>query len=145
MFLSRRRRDRALRVELGLTMNHSGIDVHGRRLVRAELRGKIFSNAVFDDADLTEADLRGADLSHASMKRTFLTGARLDGADLTGAALDGAYLIGAELPGSILEGTTFSDAIWDQATRWPQGFRPPRGDVGLMRGHHNDSGGAQAT
>ena len=60
-------------------------------------------------ADLRNADLIGVDLSDAILLKTNLCGADLRGADLSGALLDGARLY---------------DALYDEATRWPEGFDP---------------------
>jgi uncharacterized coiled-coil protein SlyX len=82
-------------------------DLTGARLSGAGLRG-----AKLPQAHLQEADLRNADL----------TGAALPGADLRGAKLQGAILTGADLTNADLK-----DALYDDRTRWPEGYDPQKG------------------
>ncbi len=76
-----------------------GSDLSGARLDRILGEGGDFRAAKLAGASLVEADLRNADFTMAD----------LSGADLTGAALDGAKLYAA---------------VFDDATRWPDGFTP---------------------
>ena len=80
-------------------------------------------------ANLRWANLSGADLSWANLRGAYLYGVNLSGANLDGANLDGAYLYGvnlsgANLSGADLDGANLSGAIWDEHTRWPDGFTP---------------------
>jgi len=121
-----KRRDRQIRAELLAGRDFSGRNFDRARLVDLDLRDKHFPGASLHRADLTEADLRGADLRDANLSGAYLTGARLRGADLSGANLDGAYLIATELDGASIGGASMNHIIFDQATTWPLGYRPPR-------------------
>ena len=129
-----RRRDRLLRRRAARDQNLRGVDFSKARLVALDLRGKDLRGANLRGADLTEADLRGADLQDADLTTAFLTGAQLDGANLTGAVLAGSYLLCVNFGDAVLDGADLSGAVWDQATTWPPGFRPPRPKVGMWHG-----------
>ena len=51
-------------------------------------------------------------------------GADLEGANLTGADLALARLTGADLTGAGLTGTELKGAVYDEHTKWPEGFDP---------------------
>ncbi|MEV4352302.1 pentapeptide repeat-containing protein [Actinoplanes sp. NPDC049596] len=59
--------------------DHSGADLIGRRLRKADLRGASFRGALLIGADLREADLRRADFTGADLRGTDLRGADLTG------------------------------------------------------------------
>ena len=90
-------------------------DLSGANLRGANLRGADLSDADLSGANLREATLRGANLRGAVLKRAKLGLSNLEGADLSG-----ANLTGADLSGAYLEGV-----IYDDSTRWPEGFTPP--------------------
>ena len=48
------------------------------------------------------------------------------GANLYGAYLSGAYLYGADLSRANLCGADLYGATWNEYTRWPDGFEPPK-------------------
>ena len=129
-----RKHDREARSEILGAADLSGRDFSRCRLMGMDLRGKRFDQANLERADLTTADLRSVDLSGANLRAAFLTGARLDGADLRDACLDGAFLVGAELRGANMDGVSMDGATWDQATVWPDRFRPPKSDATLWHG-----------
>lgn len=85
-------------------------------LYGADLREANLFKAVLVDADIARADLRGADLR----------GANLRGAKLQGSKLKGALLQGADLRATDLRHTKFSTAVYDEKTRWPEGFDPEK-------------------
>jgi hypothetical protein len=93
----------------------------GAFLVKANLQGAIF----------VAANLQGARLGLADLQEADLYGANLHGAELLGANLGGAKLIGAKLQGANFrsaKGLTpiqVAQAIWDETTKWPEGFSPP--------------------
>ncbi|MGV9816958.1 pentapeptide repeat-containing protein [Nocardia xishanensis] len=66
--------------------------------------------ADISDTVLTGANLTGADLRHSNLHDAHLTGVDLHSANPTAADLTDAVLIGV---------------VYDHATRWPDGFRPP--------------------
>ena len=102
----------------------SGADLFGANLSAADLRG-----ADLGGAHLVSADLSGADLSGAN-----LFGADLSWAELQGAALNGADLRRADLTGSGLQGAHLTEALYDDYTRWPEGYDPvPSGAVCVDR------------
>lgn len=88
------------------------------RLLRA-LYTNTLAGVNLSEVDLTEADLAGANLRCADLGDANLMAASLRGANLSGANLAGADLSHAELDGAQLRG-----AIYDTATRWPEGFQP---------------------
>ncbi len=88
----------------------------GANLGEATLAGAFLGEANFTDAFLGEANLAHAFLGGANLTRAFLSAADLTGVDLRGAVLTGANLRGAVLTG----------AIYDESTRWPEGFVPPQ-------------------
>jgi uncharacterized protein YjbI with pentapeptide repeats len=92
----------------------SGADLFGADLAAADLRGADLGGAHLVSADLSGADLSGANLFGADLGWTELQGADLRGADLRRADLTGAGLQGADL----------AEALYDDYTRWPQGYDP---------------------
>lgn len=66
-----------------------------------------------------DKDLKGLDLSEAN-----LNGADLSGADLTDADLSNANLEGANLSGANVSGASFGGALYNDNTKWPDGFDP---------------------
>ena len=121
---------RCLRLGWGKGRNLSGADLYGADLRGANLSEAYLSVANLRWANLSEANLRVANLSEANLsgadlRRANLSGANLYGAILRGANLYGAILEGANLYGAILEGAYLRVAIWNEYTRWPEGFNPP--------------------
>jgi uncharacterized protein YjbI with pentapeptide repeats len=101
-----------------------GADLFGADLAAADLRG----------ADLGGAHLVSADLSGADLSGTNLFGADLSWAELQGADLRGADLRRADLTGAGLQGADLTEAVYDEYTRWPEGYDPRlSGAVGIDR------------
>ena len=82
-------------------------------------RGAVFAGSNLEGSWFTGVDLTDADFSSAN-----LSGANLDGADLTGATLRKADLRRATLKFANLAGADLADAVYDQATVWPDEFDP---------------------
>lgn len=80
-------------------------------------------------ANLYGANLYGAKLYEANLYEANLYGANLSGANLSGANLYGANLSGANLSGANLDSATLIQAVYNQATKWPEGFYPPPGMI----------------
>ena len=78
--------------------------------------------------DLSGADLRGFNLSEVNF-----CGANLRGANLSGANLYRADLIQADLTGANLTGTHLSGALFDENTKWPDGFDPMRAGAHMFQ------------
>lgn len=127
---------KVLRRVAGTTLagaNLAGAELCGADLHYAVLNGTEFRLADLHLASLLESDLVGAHLEHANLRGADLRGADLRGADLTNADLEGADLREANLAGANLRstrmrdaclwGTVFTDALYDQDTRWPLAFR----------------------
>jgi uncharacterized protein YjbI with pentapeptide repeats len=93
-----------------------GANVEGARLYGANLEG-----AALKGANLKDAGLTGANLKDAGLHGAVLTGADLTGANLEGAGLEGAHLEGANLQGANLRGAVLLNALYDEATIWPNG------------------------
>src|ERR1700733_7212105 len=102
-----------------------GANVEGARLYGASLEG-----AALKGANLRGAGLTGANLKDAGLHSADLSGADLTGANLEGAGLEGANLEGSNLQGANLRGAVLLNAIYDDATVWPNGLDPsPLGAV----------------
>ena len=71
---------------------------------------------------LMAANLRAANLCGTNLSYVELDGANLEGADLRHASLRGANLGGANLRGADMRYCDVFDALYDHATRWPDGF-----------------------
>jgi uncharacterized protein YjbI with pentapeptide repeats/HAMP domain-containing protein len=118
----------------------TGAFLGGAVLERADLTGSQMSRSVLAEADLagadlTEANLAGADLTEANLAGADLTDADLTGsqmsrsvlakANLAGADLTEANLAGADLTDADLTDVTWFGVVYDEATKWPAGFRLP--------------------
>jgi uncharacterized protein YjbI with pentapeptide repeats len=105
--------------------NLRAADLSGAILVRADLQ-----HVDLQHANLVGADLRGADLRSAILRDTKLVGARLMEADLQSADLAYAQLLGADvrranLIDANLQNAVLDNILYDEATRWPEGFASP--------------------
>jgi uncharacterized protein YjbI with pentapeptide repeats len=94
-----------------------GANLEGARLYGANLEG-----AALKGANLKNAGLTGANLKDAGLHGAVLSGADLTGGSLEGAGLEGANLEGANLQGANLRGAVLLNALYDEATIWPDGF-----------------------
>jgi uncharacterized protein YjbI with pentapeptide repeats len=103
-----------------------GANLEGARLYGANLEG-----AALKGANLKDAGLTGASLKDAGLHGAVLSGADLTGANLEGAGLEGANLEGANLQGANLRGAVLLNALYDDATSWPNGLDP--GAQGAVR------------
>ena len=116
-----------------------GADLHGAWLPRARLSGARLGGARLSDANLAGADLRAAGLMDADLNGANLAGADLRQSDLLNATLRGADLQEVDLREAGLQGADLRDiriestfyervnveyAVYDDATRWPEGFDP---------------------
>ena len=79
------------------------------RLRGADLSGARLDRILGADGDFRGANLVGASLVDADLRNADFTMADLSGADLTGANLDHARLL---------------KTVFDDQTRWPEGFTP---------------------
>jgi uncharacterized protein YjbI with pentapeptide repeats len=104
--------------------NHAKACFREADLTRAVLIGGKFTGANFEDASLRKANLRGARFRGASFK-----GADLRGADLSYARFGGTDLGKAKLAKARFERTEF-----DERTRFPDRFVPPRDMVWKGKG-----------
>lgn len=78
--------------------------------------------------DLSRADLRNANLRKADLSKAFLIFSNLSRADLSDADLSRADLRNADLNGTILDDVNLTEAKYNNATIFPDGFAPT---------HHN--------
>ncbi|MCC2670679.1 MAG: pentapeptide repeat protein [Armatimonadetes bacterium] len=84
-----------------------------------------FTHAQCRGADFAGADLTDANLAGVSMVSASLAGANLSGVTLQRADLRLTNLCGADLSQAyILQEASVAGAVYDSATRWPDGFRP---------------------
>ena len=103
-------------------------------LIRADLEDAILKNAKLRGSDMTGADLdnadfTGADLRNVTLKDTDMDGTVLDKANLTKADLRGVDLSNVKK----LESANLSDALYDETTVWPKGFKVAEGRMILRR------------
>lgn len=87
-----------------------------------------------DYVDLSEANLRWAELRDANLHGAYLTGARFGGADPRSANFNGAYAIATSFGDALLDDANATGVLYDQATSWPSGIEPLKGDIGLWHG-----------
>lgn len=101
----------------------SGANLNGANLFSANLRGAKLCWADLSNADLRESDLCGGDLRGARLHWT-----RLGWADLSQTNLCGVDLSQILLRDFSASDRTFvitlNDAIYDESTKWPDGFDP---------------------
>jgi hypothetical protein len=109
-----RRRPRRRSVWKGPALEN--VDWRGQDLRRRDFSAYGLRRALLADADLADDPMQGVDLAWADLTRCNLAGADLCEADLRG----------ADLPGARLDGANLRDAVYNEATRWPEGFVPQR-------------------
>jgi hypothetical protein len=84
------------------------------------------ANAYWKGVDARDVDFYRSNLSGVSFRDADLRGAVFYECDLTGAVFSGAKLQGANFSGANMSGVRGLDsAVFDQTTRWPEGFAPP--------------------
>jgi hypothetical protein len=103
-------------------------------LKRASFREADLGEAWCAGADLQGADFAGASLAHANLRGCDCRGARFPNCNLDEVNLSGGNLCGVDLSSANLRGVVFTEAAYDEGTRWPFGFRPPVGIVWAGRG-----------
>ncbi|MBY0458246.1 MAG: pentapeptide repeat-containing protein [Gemmataceae bacterium] len=111
----------------GAGVNFSGATLTRASLIDADLRGVNFAGAEMTKFCARNADLTGAKLAGVALKEGRLVGAKFIDADLRGADLTGADLSGADFTGADLTGVTLAQLVFDQTTKWPDGFEVPPG------------------
>jgi uncharacterized protein YjbI with pentapeptide repeats len=105
-------------------MNHAGFG--DTDLVGVDLRGAVADEATFYKANLNDACLARASLVRANLTNASLANADLTDANLKEAILNGADLRGTNFTGANLEDAKLSRARYDEGTRFPDGFTPPK-------------------
>ncbi|MGW4329051.1 pentapeptide repeat-containing protein [Nocardia sp. NPDC004573] len=85
-----------------------------------------FKESSFFGTNLTDVNLLDADLRDAVLLKTDLTGADLKSANLTRAELIFTDLTRADLTGADLTGANLFGVYYDDTTRWPDGYTPPK-------------------
>ncbi len=105
----------------------------------ANLRGANLEGANLSGARLTGANLEGANLSGARLTGSYLTRASLTGANMRGADLSDALMRGANLRGADLSDANLVGALWDVSTIWPDGYTPPKTEVGKSEPQDSES------
>ncbi|MFN3648849.1 MAG: pentapeptide repeat-containing protein [Armatimonadota bacterium] len=93
------------------------LELETKTLTEASLVGAALSNA-----DLHGTGLTGADLHNADLRLADLAGADLRNVDLRNANLRGADLRSTDLRGARLQRADLRFALYDEQTRWPEGF-----------------------
>jgi hypothetical protein len=139
-------------------VNLTQANLYGANLARATLVEAILIAVNLTEANLTgsaEAEVEGYDTVSAEAKPPVDVSAVGPGANLTGAKLSGARLIGANMTGANLTAATLytadlsgadltdadltltAGALYDDQTRWPDGFDPKA--AGAVRVTDHDS------
>ncbi len=99
-------------------------DLREAIFVRANLLGANLLGADLQNAYLREANLQGAQLLGANLPWANLQEAKLQGAKLRWADLRWAKLQGANLTNTNLEEAKLRGAVWNDETKFPDGFDP---------------------
>lgn len=89
------------------------------KLKSALLEGVSASSVLFRNANLMEVNLKNSYLGGAD-----LINANFEGADLTNANFERCVLYGTDMRGMNIETANFQGAVFDQNTKWPEGFNP---------------------
>lgn len=89
------------------------------------------SGAIGPRAQLKQSDLRwmnfaGMELTGINFKEADLAFSNFAGADLSKASFRSANLAGADLRDVQYKNATFREALYDERTRWPDGFDPEK-------------------
>lgn len=95
--------------------NLSGVDLSYANLTWVNLNGSVLRRANLSHANLIMADLANSDLREVNLSY----------ADLRGALLERTNLAGSNLSGAQLEQVNLTNALYNDQTRWPEGFTPP--------------------
>lgn len=95
------------------------------------LAGASLRSAALKGAYLQRAGMRGADLLKADLQLADLQGADMRGADMRGVNLRGADLRGTDFREARMQRVDVNHALYDDATRWPNGFDPKTGGAML--------------
>jgi uncharacterized protein YjbI with pentapeptide repeats len=107
-----------------------GANLEGFVAPLGQLQGLDFTGATMYWASLGDADLSFATFAGASLRGAILDGAAcrhtsFRGADLSKDNLGGRTSFrGADLSSADLEGATLTDAVFDDMTKFPDGFDP---------------------
>ncbi len=122
--------DRALLMHANLTLTNlvkaslREVDLTGAVMKGAYLDEAKLKSAVLDKVQAEKAIFNKADLSGARLNQAMLPRASFVEADLTGAFLRQAQLQGADFTGAVLKDVSLAQALYDDKTRWPEGFDP---------------------
>lgn len=127
------------------TKELSGLQMEGADLTEASLSYRNMRGANFAGANLTRVrmqgcDLRAATFAGATLDRTVFYDADLRGADISGAVVTKADFERARLEGADMR-CQFSEnlripAVFDDQTRWPEGFDPVAAGAIKIDGTH---------
>ena len=116
--------------------NMDDLDLTGAILIGSNLVLSNFEGTRLDEAEFStqggvfcSAHLEGSYLHRASFVRADLRGAFLTHADFTNANFTEAKVEGADLRGVNLDTATFTNAVADGTTKWPEGFDPKAAGV----------------
>ncbi|WP_017324757.1 pentapeptide repeat-containing protein [Synechococcus sp. PCC 7336] len=118
-------------------------DLRGADLEQMQLQASCLTDANLVRANLNQADLSSSSLCGTNLKQAFLsradlTDANLQQTNLTLANLSLANLVGADLSAAKLEQTIFSDALYSDATRFPDRFDPVRAGMKQAKPQANE-------
>jgi uncharacterized protein YjbI with pentapeptide repeats len=117
------------------------------RFHRCNAKQANFTSANLELAQFEKCKLNGATFDNANLSAAWLLGSTLAGATFVGARMTAtlfglADLRGADLSGAIdLKYAVLDDALFDESTRWPAGFRIPKAVVWKGKGQRPTTGG----
>ena len=117
----------------------SGVNMSHSKIINCTLRNAELNNALcvgthFSQSSLIMIDAQFANFENAVMKDIQIIGAKFEEAILKGANFNGsdighacfkkAVLLDAELLCNRIDQASFEGAVYNSATKWPEGFNP---------------------
>lgn len=102
----------------------SGAFMHKTSVRQANFRQANLERARCSQMDATEADFTQANFKGAVAEGAIFKGATFERADLTGAILKAAQLQCANFTGANIGSTMLNEALFDEETKFPDGFVP---------------------
>jgi len=121
------------------TVNFTEANLSGANLAGANLWGSGFDGAKLNGANFFGSDLRMASMESTDLSNCDLRSANLDITSITPMELERIYVLMEDIHGDGdvrnmplsewptygLESANFTNILWDETTRWPEGFTPP--------------------
>ena len=106
------------------------LELEGMSFSRSDLSGSDFSGSdlygsILDETNMSQCKMQGVDFRYSYIDEVSFCGADLRNARFSRDEVGGVLRLRAvDFTGANLEGADFSDAIYDAATVFPEGFDP---------------------